>query len=610
MNRSFTQFQDAALKSGILQSSPQIALHLEQTREKFDSLAKSAAAEGSNDVEEESLLPKFLKDSAIAAPLTVTAPDQPAQAASQVHNVDVGWDSVSFDQFAQEQIAISPSDGLIGQRSSPHLSATPPPSIQREQALALRYSESNDLISIDKTMDCGNSWLGLRMEDNSGSQSLPFGFVDPLSQQQRSVNISAPNFIPAGARSPTPPLPTAISLKSLSAPWTYSINETTFARRLTRAAVEIGFQLLSVADKRPVALNRIFKLTLPYMSVQEIRERLRGCLARGTEEELDCWDTPFLHLGGAGTHYPRKDAEGRIVKIPNAWSVRPIGPINAKAIRAENSVDPSLSHNLNIDLTGFEGEWFDAHDIQGYLEHEKQCRIDPRASFAEAFIYEDEYAQAVKEESIAVQASRFDSSHIPWEAADTEMPGLSTGSSTTETVSSSGTPTYPRPAASSATSSLDGLFAPGRANVHPGFGTDINVASQLCGAATDMPQYDNTSSTFSDAPFERDPVQDISSMLGTNSTSLNPSTGTDNAAANIGILRSGALGKPVNSNRKKRAAWVDVGKLIEGKQTTGTRKYFDVFVEILKYGVCLGRSPAFRRRDVELAFRASLILAY
>lgn len=42
---------------------------------------------------------------------------------------------------------------------------------------------------------------------------------------------------------------------------------------------------------------------------------------------------------------------------------------------------------MTVEIAGFEGEWFDTQDVQGYLE-EKGIYIDPGASFAEAEMIE------------------------------------------------------------------------------------------------------------------------------------------------------------------------------------------------------------------------------
>ena len=232
-------------------------------------------------------------------------------------------------------------------------------------------------------------------------QPLPFGMVDMLSQQHDSyspnphiysVNIPTPDVSPPMTRLSTPPLrsPNPLSSKTLTPIFTYSHDETDFARRLTRASLETGFHLLSSANIRPAALNYVFKLSLRYLSLDQLRARFKMMLARNVNEELDFWETPFIHLGGAGTHYPRKDANGNVVTRKNNWTIRQIGPLEKKIARMESVDDGRWEELSDIDLTHFEGEWFDAYDVQGYLEEHWSCRLDPKSSFAECMVEEEE----------------------------------------------------------------------------------------------------------------------------------------------------------------------------------------------------------------------------
>lgn len=181
----------------------------------------------------------------------------------------------------------------------------------------------------------------------------------------------------------------SLTNKTLASITTYSHDETTFARRLNRAALEAGFHLLSTANIRPSRLNYVFKLSLPYLTLDQLRARFRMMLSRSINEDLDFWETPFIHLGGAGTHYPRKDANGNILPIKNNWTVRQIGPVEKRMVRVENVADGRCEYLNDIDLTGFEGEWFDAWDVQGYLEEKWSCRLDPKSSFAECLVDDD-----------------------------------------------------------------------------------------------------------------------------------------------------------------------------------------------------------------------------
>jgi hypothetical protein len=233
------------------------------------------------------------------------------------------------------------------------------------------------------------------------SGTLPFGLVDLLNQQDApyppsnpqifSVHIPTPDITPPMTRLPTPPLQLpSLTNKTIAPVFTYSHDETTFARRLMRAALETGFHILSAANIRPSALNYVFKLSLPYLNLDQLRARFRMMLSRGVNEDLDFWETPFIHLGGAGTHYPRKDANGNIIPKKNNWTVMQIGPLERKMVRVENVADGRSEYLTDMDLTGFEGEWFDAYDVQGYLEERWGCRLDPKSSYAECLIDDEE----------------------------------------------------------------------------------------------------------------------------------------------------------------------------------------------------------------------------
>jgi hypothetical protein len=237
---------------------------------------------------------------------------------------------------------------------------------------------------------------------SQSSDSLPFGFVDILNQHDSyspdphifPVTIPTPDVTPPMIRLPTPPLQLpSLTSKSITPLFTYSYDETTFARRLTRATLESGFQILSSANVRPAALNYVFRLSLPYVSLDQLRARFKMMLSRSIHEDLEFWETPFIHLGGAGTHYPRKDANGNFVAKKNTWIIRPFGPVEKKMVCLENVTDGSCKTLEDIDLRGLEGEWFDAWDVQGYLEEEWGCRLDPQSSFAECLVVDEERRQ-------------------------------------------------------------------------------------------------------------------------------------------------------------------------------------------------------------------------
>ncbi|KAL5398100.1 hypothetical protein PMIN06_010435 [Paraphaeosphaeria minitans] len=570
MNKSFLKFNDAALKSGLLQLDSVLAQQLKSVTESFVSLAKSAA-DGQAEEEE-------VDDSVETIPVC----NQEVQSAPP-QRLDLGWGySTTLNQSSTQRTAHSPHEESQAQNQTdlPLL-----PSYNAEQAkqgslVQYRRPQMPDLFTQ------GVSWTQASLDERPSEQPLPIGLLDILSQQEFKLpNSQNPNIFSVNIPTPraTPPMPRlaspiygSLTTNNPKSKWTYSHDETTFARRLTRASLETGFHLLGSANQRPAALEYVFRLSLPYMTLNELRERFKELLARGTDEELDFWSTPFIHLGGAGTHYPRKDAHGNIIKQPNTWTVRRIGPLDKKMIRAENSDNPSQSHDLNVDLTGFEGEWFDSHDVEGYLEQEKGVRIDPKSSFVDAFVDDDEHPG---DDYFTFNAGPNNSPTRRLSKDST--PTFGSGPSRAHSQSSIHTP----PNVQSATSAIvNNLFAPSDIP----FGLDMSMPSDF----TKMPSVD--ASAFFDQPLGLDLAPGFD--VGLSNGSMQPlNFSTQPRGSNMDMSFQGLEPMPVIRQKRKKNVLIDVTKLVD---------------EIVKHSVCLGRAPGFRRKDVDMAFQASLITTY
>jgi hypothetical protein len=405
------------------------------------------------------------------------------------------------------------------------------------------FSQSNTSLVPRRQFTVGEVWDQSRNSASNFVPSstsrttdpLPFGLVDipdsphdPYalpSPQIFSVNIPTPNVTPPMKRLSTPPLQLpSLTNKTIASDFTYSYQETTFARRLTRAALEAGFQILSSASVSAPALNYVFRLSLAYYTVDQLRSRFKMMLSRGINEELDFLETPFVHLGGAGTHYPRKDAHGNTMPRKNGWTVKQIGPLAKRIVRAENLADGSTEYLHDIDLSGFEGEWYDAHDVQGYLEEEYRCRLDPKSSFAECLIDDEEEnlyncaTRRTNSESIASPASLTHSSSN----ASNESMGQGSETLTPPTT------TYPIP------------------DAH--YGLDMSFA---------VPSF-NTNSV--DLSFDQTLGLDLA-------PGYNYSYAMDSGFAgnmNLGLDLMGEV-ELVPRRKKKKVAWVEMSKLTEGK---------------------------------------------
>src|SRR5579862_9798216 len=102
-------------------------------------------------------------------------------------------------------------------------------------------------------------------------------------------------------------------------------------------------------------------------------------LHKSDKECLEFWQSPLLHIGGAGLRYPRKDGMvntrgSKDILLP----IRSVGPMalaNTPDAREKGHTPESF-----IELFGLDGEWFDCHDVENYLR-EKGVVFADDASF-------------------------------------------------------------------------------------------------------------------------------------------------------------------------------------------------------------------------------------
>lgn len=202
---------------------------------------------------------------------------------------------------------------------------------------------------------------------------------------------------------------------NLDLPCTYSYQETTFARRLHRASVELAYRLACDRTRGPMRFEQIFYIWKKYApSIEMVKKQLRTCLMRGVEEPLSLWHFPLSHVGGSGTHYPRQEIGGGPWKPkpdPSEWNVRlPQAPTMAVGGLPEENYD---SQTAMLDTIArnpeYSGEWLDAYDVEGYLA-EKGITIDPQTSFADVEmptgeVVESEMAEIKRNASVSGASS-------------------------------------------------------------------------------------------------------------------------------------------------------------------------------------------------------------
>ncbi|KAK5626018.1 hypothetical protein RRF57_001734 [Xylaria bambusicola] len=141
--------------------------------------------------------------------------------------------------------------------------------------------------------------------------------------------------------------------------------ERTFGRRLHRRTTERAAKLLSIPDLPIEAILRVFGFVIHYASLDEIKQRIKSTLSRGADEDMNAYAQPFHHVGGSGTHFAsgaKTIAFPEGAPFPNSGFG--MGPFNEKTTTVR---DDLLDHLQHAKLPGWEGEWFDAYEVEQYL---------------------------------------------------------------------------------------------------------------------------------------------------------------------------------------------------------------------------------------------------
>lgn len=181
---------------------------------------------------------------------------------------------------------------------------------------------------------------------------------DPKPKNRPFISVWHPTITQAQA------LSSLLVARELPLPQSYSFYESSFARRLIRAAYE---SFLYVTD--PAIINRACNFTFCFTSSPDLRKALLGLLGRSKTENLESWkNISQYHLGGAGLHFPRVRGVGidASSEPPPDWVQDTyIGP--RPPIDVETPLPSTMTMAEIIEHVGFEGEWFDANDVEHYL---------------------------------------------------------------------------------------------------------------------------------------------------------------------------------------------------------------------------------------------------
>lgn len=329
MSNIFINLYDFAVSKGLLQREPEFGQQLQKTTETFLALATSTQDE---------------------------------------HN-----DEHSDDGGAAKSAEPEPETGrrTRARRASPkkRQEATPPVSEPTVPAWG-GYEISKDESPVEEIdlgfQQPGTNWrnaLQVITRPTEDNASFPFDLMDMQSYRVELPQIDdfSQNFFPES---------------QLPLPKTHDYSEFSFARRIHRAATERAFRLITSNDPRVAdRKQQVFGFCLLYDSYEAIEARLRRTMSSTSKDSLSQWQQPFVHVGGAGTYYPmsENDAGDLMPKFRTGFSM---GPFSQPASKAQEL----LENDMRCNLPGFEGQFFDPNDVEGYLRG-RGLDIAPAAEF-------------------------------------------------------------------------------------------------------------------------------------------------------------------------------------------------------------------------------------
>jgi hypothetical protein len=321
MNSAYTELHDNLIDTGLFNSRPTIGQQLRATAEQFATLAKLATDSDNEDDDQ---------------------------------NIDERHRSNSAD-IGPEQ---NPSSNST--RKDSHLSSQG--STVELPGYGLEYSRDSD------------NEMNVEVQDLQLFESPNFELTSQQEFQQWNVQIPELQFDVESF------FPTIEKPLKATQPYTYSFQETTFSRRLHRLSLERAFRNLTNQSIDPDYIQRAFRFTFCFSNKKSMLIRFQELLKRKAGESLENWNVPFFRVGGAGTHFPRRDEAGRPLYPPNMHSpasvFRPLKWLEPETPRAENTTEKML------EAIGYGGEWFDSHDVEEYLKS-KGIHLDGTSSFVE-----------------------------------------------------------------------------------------------------------------------------------------------------------------------------------------------------------------------------------
>lgn len=337
MNRTFLDFNDKAIASGIGDWEPGLAGDLKHTAGRFVDLAQSVTPDSeAEDGEHTPVLsarahePENIRcESRLPSPLTTTQAVQPPTPSPRT-----GLDEIVTDSALGYETTYRMDDGTD-----------------------VANAQSS---SFDATQDVGIS--SLHNEIWAPVEPMQFqraGYPEPMT----NIQSIAP-----------------LLNKSLPPPLNYNYQETSFARRLLRTTLQNGIRLLTDPTASREQILNFFRFTFTWTNRPRCLAKLKELISSTAHESLEFWGAPQWHVGDSGLHYPRAGFDGGSPLPPNWTAKAPMGP--RRPVPTETPIDSALEPRAIFEMTGLGGTWLDSNDVDQYLQA-RGIFLDGQSNWAE-----------------------------------------------------------------------------------------------------------------------------------------------------------------------------------------------------------------------------------
>lgn len=518
MGHEFMSLSHFVLGQGVFQGSPEIAQRLNEATLKFISLQRQATEEASANTDIDA------GGGASAGDGTVNPADKHSQLA--IHQQRGSKKSSSSSTSSNDVL------------STPNTDWSTEDNTRSGAPISFQHCNHSSQYLVNPITNHSMKDSSFPIGDSQVEVPL---FTDPFTQSP---------FIP-------PPMPSS-----------YGAHEQTFGRRLQRTILEAGLRLASMDNPPPDRYMAVFSFCLYFESRREIVNRLSSTLDTTAQETLNHWKFPFTNLGGSGLYFSDSEGNGIMpgnvpaggeLPIGNQGLPEPFKPSDMTGFsmgpfsrEIEFAKDYRVDHRLRMLQPGFEGEFYDADEVEAYLRHHGIV-IPANKDFVDA----------------EIQLHVFEEAPPP-----TAWPfGLGK-----EGFFKQPSP----PTQNTGVLSLSPDFANAPGNLWPGTQPPTTIpveASVMMGDPHAMPAMD---------PHLAPLVPDLSNR--TSATQFNQTLASFEEAP--------------------EAPWRDWEADTTWRRTKVTIDVNQLVTKMTNFAVCLGRSPGVRPRDVHKAVRQSIILRH